>query len=234
MYDIVNEMFNSYCYFDSSTTHFSESSRKGYSLIDHAYVLVENNDELYLSDVISNLRKAINYRITALFSQLGINHLNFDGLGKDRKLEKLEELGIIKPLLINKLLSIRNGIEYNNAPPPNQIECEELIDIVWYFYKSTDRYCNIEPDAFVIENEKTKDFLRLYFDFKTHESLRIDGRLPLECFSETKMLNSVFIYDYITKNDSTQPAFFSGSLKVNEIKDYMDIFAISLCEWGNY
>ncbi|MDE7454953.1 MAG: hypothetical protein K2M64_03905, partial [Clostridia bacterium] len=115
-----------------------------------------------------------------------------------------------------------------------QIECKELIDIVWYFYKSTDRYCNIEPDAFVIENEKTKDFLRLYFDFKTHEILKVDGRLPLKCFSEIKEPNSIFVYDYKNKDISTHTVFFSGSLHVNELEDYIDIFAITLCEWGNY
>ena len=71
-----------------------------------------------LADAITNLRKAINYRVTDLFKNLGLEYLNFNQLGKDRKLEKLGALGIIKPLLINKLLKIRNGIEYDGNFAP--------------------------------------------------------------------------------------------------------------------
>lgn len=119
------------------------SISKGYNLIDHAYNIL-SDDEFALSDVISNLRKAINYRIKDLFKNLGIDFLDLK-LGKSKKIEKLEALDIAKPLLVNKLLKIRNDIEYVGANPPNMQECEELIDFVWYFYKSTDRFCTIEP-----------------------------------------------------------------------------------------
>ncbi len=232
--DIVEEMTKNSCYFESSSSCLSKNSIKGYRLIDHAYELVEMDDELYLSDVISNLRKAINYRVNTLFLQLGIDNLDFKNFGKKKKLEKLEELGIVKPLLINKLISIRNGIEYDGNTPPNQVECEELIYIVWYFYKSTDRYCNIEPDSFLIDYESERNFISLDFDFKTHTILKITANLPSNYLSENKHNNEICLYDYKANNESNQNIYFNGKILVGELKNYIDIFSIALCEWGNY
>ncbi len=180
------------------------------------------------------MRKAINYRINTLFLHLGIDNLNFQKFGKKKKLEKLEELGIVKPLLINKLISIRNGIEYDGHTPPSQVECEELIDIVWYFYKSTDRYCNIEPDSFLIDYEDVRNFISLDFDFKTHAILKITGNLPLYYLSEIKHNNGIFLYDYQAKIEPNHNIYFNGKIHVNELENYIDIFTIALCEWGNY
>lgn len=65
--DIVETMLNNNTYFEGSSTWVSENSIKGYKLIDHAYDLLKYDDVYYLSDAISNLRKAINYRVTTLF-----------------------------------------------------------------------------------------------------------------------------------------------------------------------
>lgn len=237
--DIVEAMINNYTYFEGSSTCFSKNSFKGYKLIEHAYDLLKNNNEYYLSDVISNLRKAINYRVTTLFEQLGIDKIYFNDLGKNRKLEKLEQLDIIKPLLINKLLEIRNGIEYNGKSPPTQRECEELIDIVWYFYRSTDRFCNQEPDALLIEFNDSDNFLRLDFDFHSHKVLKIDGQLPLKYLSEQKIDNAILLHNYVNRDLSkpkinSQSAYFSGEIYVPEIDSYFDIYYIALYEWGNF
>lgn len=236
--DIAEAMIKYECFFEASTTCFSENSVKGYDLIEHAYDLLKNNDEYYLSDVISNLRKAINYRVATLFERLGIDSLHFDNLGKNRKLEKLEQLNIIKPLLINKLLAIRNGIEYEGASPPTQKECEELIDIVWYFYRSTDKYCNKEPDTLLIEFSENNDFLELGFDFHSHKSLKIIGKLPAKCLSQQKIDDAILMHNYkqrdFVSQMNSQSICFSGEIHVSELNNYIDIYSIVLYEWGDF
>ena len=238
-FDIMGAILNNNSYFQGATTNFSKVDAKGYELIDHAYDLLKNNNEYYLSDVISNLRKAVNYRISTLFERLGIDNLQFDNLGKNRKLEKLEQLDIVKPLLINKLLEIRNGIEYNGTTPPSQKECEELIDIVWYFYRSTDRYCNKDPDSFLIEFNDSDNFLDLTFDFRYHKTLNIYGRLSPDCFSMQKIDGPIFIHNYKETNSTVSKAgahsiSFSCELQVLDLDNYFDIYSIVLYEWGNF
>lgn len=238
LYKIKDEDF-SYTY-----SSFQEclSIEKGYSIIEHAYDTINNDSDLYLADAISNLRKAVNYRITDIFENLGINKLIMP-LGKDKKLEKLELLGIVKPLLINKLLTIRNGIEYRGANPPNKEACKELIDVVWYFYRSTDIYCTRTPDIWELEWEEDgkECFLIIEFDLLEHEILEVRGRCPEKYFSETKNSPTFIPLKNVYKNasfedDSTKEFNyhqhrFKVEVEVSEIPEYLDLFSFSLKKW---
>lgn len=240
IYDIADAIAEYGGIFESSSSRYCESVENGYKLIDHAYELMRHDGELYLSDVISNLRKAVNYRVSVLFDNLGIDKLKFKDLSKQRKLEKLGELDIVKPLLINKLLSIRNGIEYSGKSPPSKAECEELTDIVWYFYRSTDRYCNIEPDDFLIDHGNGKDYLQLMFDFKEHKTLRLSGHLPPRCFSENADGNGIRLHEYNMREIDSLTAIgrpiqrFFANVMVEDIDDYTDIITMALYELGNF
>lgn len=240
IYDIYDAIAEYGGIFESSSSRYCESVENGYKLIDHAYELMRHDGELYLSDVISNLRKAVNYRVSVLFENLGIDKLKFNGLGKQRKLEKLGELDIVKPLLINKLLSIRNGIEYDGNSPPSKAECEELTDIVWYFYRSTDRYCNVEPDDFLIDHGNGKDYLQLVFDFKEHKTLQLSGHLSPQYFSENADCKGLKLYEYNIREIESLAVIarpiqrFSANVMVDDVEDYTDIFSMALYELGNF
>jgi len=54
------------------------------------------------------------------------------------RLELLEYLGIVRPLLIKKLMTIRNDIEHHDMRPPSMTICQQFLDTTWYFLKSTD------------------------------------------------------------------------------------------------
>lgn len=218
------------------------SIEKGYSIIEHAYDTINNDNDLYLADAISNLRKAVNYRITDIFNNLGISNLKMP-LGKYKKLEKLEILGIVKPLLINKLLTIRNGIEYEGANPPNKEVCKELIDVVWYFYRSTDIYCTRTPDIWELEWEEDgkECFLSIEFDLLEHKILEVRGRCPEKYFSDTKnsptfiplktVDKKIFVEDESTKENNYHQLYFKTEIEVSEIPEYLDFFSFSLKKW---
>ena len=243
-FDLLDKILNSRYYFDSLSCNACLSSEKGYDLIEHAYDLIALDDVFCLADAITNLRKAINYRVTDLFKNLGLEHLNFNQLGKDRKLEKLGTLGIIKPLLINKLRKIRNGIEYDGNDPPTKEECEELVDIVWYFYRSTDRYCNIKPDELIVEWEEDGQsyYFGISFDFSKHSGIIVKGRFPEKYISQEKEylysipLKKVTTKDY-SENDIASKfklfhIFHEAEIERENLNDYLELLTIALVEWG--
>ena len=243
-FDLLDKILNSRYYFDSLSYNACLSSEKGYDLIKHAYDLIALDDVFYLADAVTNLRKAINYRVTDLFKNLGLEYLKFNQLGKDRKLEKLGTLGIIKPLLINKLLKIRNGIEYDGNNPPTKEECEELVDIVWYFYRSTDRYCNIKPDELIVEWEEDGQsyYFGISFDFSKHSGIIVKGRFPDKYITqEKKQLYSIPLKSAITKDYSESDfsnglelfhIFHEAEIARENLNDYLELLNIALIEWG--
>ena len=45
---------------------------------------------------------------------------------------------LIKPVMLGKLIQIRNAVEHQFSDPPTQDSCIELAEFVWYFLRSTD------------------------------------------------------------------------------------------------
>ena len=227
-------------YFEGSVSRDGLSSVKGYDALDHAYELIEQDNTLSLIDAITNLRRAVNLRVADISSNIGLDNIKFQ-LGKNKKLERLEELGLVKPLLINKLLLLRNEIEYQGVDPPTKLICSELADVVWYFYKSTDRYCNITPDDLLVEWEENgcECWFTLEFDLSLHEKIKIRGELPLEYISIDKISsNSIELPDEIV-NDSNKirskgsQFYFDVEIDTKQISYYKELFACALAVWGN-
>jgi len=239
--DLVDEFLNNYLYCPTFTNIDSVSVQKGYQLITHAYSALKLSDELYRCDAISNLRKAINYRVSELFSNLGVEKLELS-LGKDRRFEKLEVLGLVKPLLLNKLLLIRNDIEYNFKNPPSLDECEKLADVVWYLYKSTDRFCTQRRSEWVAEwrEDGLECFMQYDFDFDQHKVIKFFGRFPRRYLSENRTHKSILLSNVELKNFAEQahtgmPNFHTFSCKaeieIKNLHNYIEILTCCLGKW---
>jgi hypothetical protein len=88
------------------------------------------------ADVIGVLRRVLNHRLKKLKA------IYLDNLPIIKKpagtIERLALIGVIKPLMLHKLLEIRNAIEYQDTRPPNERQCAELLEFMWYFLRSTD------------------------------------------------------------------------------------------------
>ncbi|MBR6778630.1 MAG: hypothetical protein IKM43_00540 [Clostridia bacterium] len=228
----------------------SVSINKGWEIINHAYSLLQFNNNSFREDIISNLRKAMNYRIKDLFEILNINKINFSHLSNKMKIEKLEALGLIKKTLLNKLLKLRNSIEYDGKNAPSNEECEEFIDVVWYFYKTTDIYCSIAPESFDI-NYAIEDIEYSYeynFDFKNHTYIKFHGRMPEELFSkQPKSNNSIKILNFRKKIDTNTnnsatlyhdahlaQTYFEGKINIKDIPEYYKVFGYILRYWNKF
>ena len=236
--DQLAKISNMRLYCQTSSYTDSCSIEKGYKCIYHAYTALKQNDELYFADAISNLRKAINYRVSELFSNLGVDNLSLP-LGKDRRFEKLELLGIVKPLLLHKLLIVRNGIEYNFETPPCKAECEELADVVWYFYKSTDRLCSNRPYSWLMEWQEDgfECFIDFEIDFEKHEVIKFYGRFPQRYLSEQETNKSIPLSNVNIKNRAEQKCsaehnlhgfLCEAEIETKMMRDYIELLSYCL------
>ena len=202
--------------------------------------MLKHKTQLYCEDIITNLRKAINYRVRDLVKNLGFNHIANPNLKKEQKLEQLEDIGIVKSLLIKKLLNIRNNIEYEGATPPNPSDCEELIDIVWYFYKTTDIYCKFKFGGLefkYIIDEVMYGFI-FDFDFDKHEYINFRGCVPDKFLSKTNTDNKKIPIDSLNERKSAKKMehspekFYIGKISVNNVNNYDILIKKILSSWG--
>ncbi|WP_313260480.1 hypothetical protein [Lacrimispora sp.] len=129
--------------YESGTELDAEAWKRAYEIWDRAKFLIDINDNLFcLSDGITNLKRSINQRLKNIEKVYHFKNIDFENKAKGY-LELLEQFDIVRPLIMKELLRIRNEIEHNDALPPNANRCQELVDIVWYFLKSTDSLVQI-------------------------------------------------------------------------------------------
>ncbi|GAA0378764.1 hypothetical protein [Bacillus horti] len=111
---------------------------RSYKIWEHSKGLVDRaRTEFELADGITNLKRALNHRMKLIESCYNFRSLNPSWRNKGY-LEILEGFGLVRPYLMKNLLTIRNDIEHNDAEPPSKERCNEFLDIVWYFLRSTD------------------------------------------------------------------------------------------------
>ncbi|MFJ7913908.1 MULTISPECIES: hypothetical protein [unclassified Lysinibacillus] len=135
---ISNEILNWESYSESSTVLEKEKGERAFRIWEHAKNLIENNEtEFHLADGITNLKRALNHRLKLIEEIYGFKFVEINNKPKGY-MEILEIFGVVRPFLMKRLLTIRNGIEHNDEKPPSYERCIELLDVVWYFLKSTD------------------------------------------------------------------------------------------------
>ncbi len=126
---------------------------KPYEYWNHAEELLINVKNQYtLIDSISSLKRAVDFRVKDLNSRYNLKTAN-PKLKKKNNFERLANFGIIKPIMLEKLLAIRNGIEHKFENPPTVKICQELSEFVWYFLRSTDSYCSEIVKEFIFERD---------------------------------------------------------------------------------
>jgi len=148
------------------------------------------NDDVARGVVMQKLWNAVDGRVRLLFDLYELRtlarRLGWTGRHKSQQLEILVRLGLLRPLALNKLKNIRNAIEHADDDPPSQDEAANLVDLVWYFLRSTDAYVsrvvtdiNVVPDDYHAAGQSFSTFsVDLTYPFGTWTPT-ISGRLPL-------------------------------------------------------
>jgi hypothetical protein len=98
-------------------------------------------------------------------------------------LELLADVGVIRPLMLQSLLKVRNEVEYNDASPPDVIRCNEFADAVWYLLKTTDSMLEVGRTdiAFRPEGEPRNNpqvWFSLSIEYKPTLKVEFRGQMP--------------------------------------------------------
>lgn len=150
---------------------------RAYELWKHAQeLLISNGHELFRADCISNLKRAINHRLQAIERIYKISKLPLE-ISAKKVLDRYEHLGLIRPMILNELIKVRNVIEHQDETPPEKQRCIYYIDIVWYFLKSTDAL--VDNIVTSIEYSDDEDNV-VIIDVKTGDSWEFSAYLKVD------------------------------------------------------
>ncbi|SFU31426.1 hypothetical protein SAMN05216350_101268 [Polaromonas sp. YR568] len=128
----------------------NERLRRPHEIFAHAEnVLGTKDSEFAVADSIFALKRAINSRLQHIEELYRLSTLFPKSVGA---LERLEYVGLARPMVVKQLFELRNDIEHNDVMPPNQQRARELIDATWYFLRTTDSACKMVPDRLLLRS----------------------------------------------------------------------------------
>lgn len=134
-------------------SYASEDWEHPYSFFRHSEKLLSNATENhFLIDAVSNLKRAVDHRIKHIVKIYKLKKTISYTLNKKNIWDTLSELELIKPVMLGKLIEIRNMVEHKFTDPPTQSRCIEFSEFVWYFLRSTDHIAKKISDGPYLEN----------------------------------------------------------------------------------
>lgn len=190
---ISPELLNWDASISSSSFQDSTAITRPYEMIKHSESLITpSSSDFNLADGITNLKRAINHRLQTIESIYKLKDVRFRNAPKGY-LELLEHYGLAKPYIIKILMEIRNKIEHDDAKPSKKERCQELLDITWYFLKSTDRLVYSITSTVLLEPITLQGYFGKYgcdihLNF-TKKTFQVSGWVPIS-FVATKKENN--------------------------------------------
>lgn len=126
--------------------------KRAVDIWEHARSCLErdNPSEFDRSDSIGWLKRALNQRLKLIEYIYSLKKFALPTSPKGY-LEYLETLNIVRPFMLKALMAVRNDIEHNDATPPDTERCLELLDLVWYFIRSTDGLVKAQKCSIVFQ-----------------------------------------------------------------------------------
>ncbi|MGZ0067541.1 hypothetical protein [Microbacterium arborescens] len=126
---------------ESWTILNEETASRAYKLWNFAAdVNIRSIDDVGRGTVVQKLWNAVEQRIRALHEiyRLSAVRARLRLPKTTSSLDTLHHLGVIRPLILKKLKDVRNRVEHQDRGAPDEDECNNLVDSVWYFLRSTD------------------------------------------------------------------------------------------------
>ncbi|WP_444920676.1 hypothetical protein ACJJID_18155 [Microbulbifer sp. CnH-101-G] len=208
----VDKLVLDWCVRSQSSSETSHKDRmRAYELWNHAEsILNSNNDELHRVDAISTLKRCLNQRLKFIEYVYGFREISLDSSPKGY-LELLETFNLVRPLMLKKLMTIRNDIEHNDAEPPSIERCLELPDLSWYFLKSTDGFLAWRQDDFIYydvddNGRETQYWINIAVDFDLNHKFNVRGWVPNEIVAMEPFDGAIELFvDSIGKNKDRWP-----------------------------
>jgi hypothetical protein len=122
--------------------------RRPYEMWSHAESLLQTDaSKFQRTDALTTLKRTVDRRVQQLHIFLNLKNLPIANKPSGN-LELLEYVGLLRPMMLQHLIEIRNAVEHKDAPPPTVKELNTFLDFVWYFMRSTDNALRHPLDKF--------------------------------------------------------------------------------------
>lgn len=146
------------------------------------YLDFTNKDLLLATDhgyvnALSNAKRAIDCQIFNLLSALGLSATG----NIHKRVERIEDVGILAPRILKKVNKIRNLLEHEFQKPSVE-EAEDAVDIATLFVEATDKVFVNFMDSFWIAREGSEN--RPTIIKKNGRTIVLDNELPKIPFSD--------------------------------------------------
>lgn len=154
------------------------------------HLLRDDVSDLARGDAIANLKRSLNHRLLHLEKLYRFSSLDIPIRPKG-SLERLELLGLVRPFLLRSLMDIRNAFEHRDAKPPSNKRCQEFLDIMWYFLRSTDPIVQHQPTEVEFTGLAPSNSSQIEYQFTLGMEygkkplIEINGWFPTDAVSET-------------------------------------------------
>ena len=111
---------------------------RAYEVWKHADVTLQKTcNEFHLIDAITTLKRAVDHRLRLLDKLYKFKRIPIQGKPSDL-IKIMHYMDIVRPIMVEKLIQIRNAVEHEDASPPDWETCKVFSEFVWYFLRSTD------------------------------------------------------------------------------------------------
>lgn len=122
--------------------------------IKYAEVDLQSNYEHSIVNALSNSKRALDCQLDSLLYFLGYYNISQKSFWSfPRKLDLINELGIIAPRVLRKINKQRNLLEHQFVRPERET-VEDFLDIAMLFIASTDRYTLKCIDQLHLQNKE--------------------------------------------------------------------------------
>lgn len=184
------EFFDWWCASEGAVDLDETAWRRAYEHLRHAEeVLRTGTDSMSRVDAVSTLKRCLNQRLQHLKNTYAFEKIPLPNWPK-RLLDQMAELGMVRPFLLQHLMEVRNQIEHADARPPNPRRCNELVDVLWYFLRSTDPFAKFWHSGFCFEEPSTSGHGEYAVVFNAHPSrswrIEVSGWLEPKWISTRK------------------------------------------------
>lgn len=88
-------------------------------------------------DALLNLRRILDIRVRSLVEQFNLKNVPIQDKPKG-SLELLAYFEIVRPIMAQNLIEMRNEVEHEDEEPPTISRLKELYEFLWYFLRSTE------------------------------------------------------------------------------------------------
>ena len=123
---------------ESSSIAEDPDWKKPYQYWKHAdHLLTHDGGEHYRIDCIANLKRAVDHRLKRLNSLYRFKKIA-DPKKPNELLEMLGHFGVARPAMLLEISALRNLLEHQHKAPSSTSRCQELVEFIWYFLRSTD------------------------------------------------------------------------------------------------